>query len=111
MLLNRTRSVTGTPSVTRIRLVTGSTEGKTTNFAYSQGTAKSADWQASSIVGLNDCTIGTVWKIGSDYSNSTGNVTAKADFAAGPNSSGCTIAGLTPNFCKIGNTTAGSGCN
>ena len=89
---------------------TGSTDGKTTNFAYTQGTAKDSDWKATSIVGLNDCTVGTIWKIGSDYSNSTGNVTAKAGFTAGTGSSGCTINGLTPNFCKIGNLKGGDGC-
>ena len=89
---------------------TGSQSGKTTNFAYKQGsTPGTDDWSAQSIVGMNDCQTGTIWKIGSAYASATGNVTAKADFA--PQGTGCTIAGLTPNFCKIGNTTNGSGCN
>jgi hypothetical protein len=88
----------------------GSAAKSTSNFSYIQGSSSGTDnWKATSVVGLNDCQVGTVWMIGSAYASSTGNVTAKADFTA--KGTGCTIAGLTPNFCKIGNTTNGSGCN
>ena len=89
---------------------TGSTSGETTNFKYIQGsTTGTDDWSAFAKVGMNDCQTNTKWMIGSAYASATGNVTAKADFVAQGNQ--CTIAGLTPNFCKIGNTTNGSGCN
>ncbi len=88
----------------------GTAAAQTGNFSYIQGSSSGTDdWKATSVVGLNDCQVGTVWMIGSAYASATGNVTAKADFTA--NGSGCNIAGLTPNFCKIGNTTNGTGCN
>ena len=90
----------------------GTTSGQTANFQYIQGeTTGTDDWKAVSFVGLNDCQVGTAWMIGSDYSSTTGNVTAKADFSA--NGTGCSIAGLTPNFCKLtsAGVTKGDGCN
>ena len=86
----------------------GSKATETANFSYKQGTAETADWEATSTVGLNDCQIGTVWSIASKYASSTGNVTASAGFTA--KGTGCTVAGLTPNFCKIGNTAGTGGC-
>ena len=86
---------------------TGSTSGETTNFAYINEPDDN-DWKASSIVGLNDCQVGTVWSINSEYASATGNVTASAGFTA--KGTGCTVEGLTPNFCKIGNTTGTGGC-
>ena len=89
---------------------TGSESGATSNFNYIQGTTAGADnWKAVSSVGLNDCQVGTAWKLKSEYESSTGNVTAQASF--GPQGTGCTIAGLTPNFCKVGNKTGGANCN
>ena len=88
----------------------GASAHTTTNFSYVQG-GTDAEWQATSRVGLNDCQIGTIWLINSEYASSTGNVTASAGFTA--SGTGCTVAGLTPNFCKIGNVagTGGSASN
>ena len=86
----------------------GSAAKSTSNFTYVQGTAKTDDWKATSKVGLNDCQIGTVWYIASNYASSTGNVTAAAGFTS--KGTGCTVAGLTPNFCKIGNADGKGGC-
>ena len=88
---------------------TGSTSGSTTNFDYINDANGNAHWKAAAKVGLNDCKIGTVWALKSEYESNTGNVTAQASFTA--NGDGCTVAGLTPNFCKICNKTGGSGCN
>ena len=88
---------------------TGSTSGSTTNFNYINDISGNAHWKAASAVGLNDCQIGTVWAIKSEYESNTGNVTAQASFTK--NGDKCTIAGLTPNFCKVGNKTGGTGCN
>ena len=69
----------------------------TTNFTYAPGTtAGTDDWSATSRVGLNDCTKGSVWKVGASYASTSGNVTFTA---AGPGT-GCDD--LTPNFDKIG---------
>ena len=87
---------------------TGSTSGATTNFEYINDAKGNAHWKAAAKVGLNDCQVGTVWAIKSEYASSTGNVTAQASFTA--EGKGCTVAGLTPNFCKIGNKTGGTGC-
>ena len=92
----------------------GSSSGNTTNFSYinvmtGTGVTATGTWKAVSRVGLNDCTTSTTWTILSEYDNGTGNVTAQASFTA--NGTGCTVAGLTPNFCKIGNKTGGTGCN
>ena len=84
----------------------GTASHSTSNFSYINGSSK--HWTASSIVGLNDCQVGTEWSITSSYASNTGNVTASAGFTA--NGTGCTVAGLTPNFCKIGNTTGTGGC-
>ena len=86
----------------------GTSAKETSNFSYAQGTKGTDDWKASSVVGLNDCQVGTVWSIASAYASSTGNVTASAGFTA--KGTGCTVAGLTPNFCKIGNTAGTGGC-
>ena len=93
----------------------GSTSHSTSNFSYinvvsGTGTAATGTWKAASIVGLNDCQIGSTWAILSEYASNTGNVTAQASFT-GVGGSACTIAGLTPNFCKVGNKTGGAGCN
>ncbi len=92
---------------------TGSSSGETQNFAYinlmsGEGIAAIGTWKASSIVGMNDCMIGTEWTITSSYESSSGNVIAAAGFAK--NGDKCTISGLTPNFCKIGNSKT-TGCN
>lgn len=81
-----------------------STGGSTTNFIYGHGTAGSEDWKASSRVGLNDCQVGTIWKMGATYASSTGNITFTPGFTA--SGTGCTMAGLTPNFDKIGAASA-----
>ena len=88
---------------------TGSTSGATTNFDYINDAAGNAHWKAAAKVGLNDCQTGTVWSITSAYSSSTGNVTASAGFD-NKSVAACTVVGLTPNFCKIGNTTGTGGC-
>ena len=63
-----------------------STGGNTTNFTYANDSTNAATlaWKATTRVGLNDCQTGTVWAVGS----------------------GCTVDGLTPNFCKIGQATS-----
>lgn len=82
-----------------------STGGNTTNFTYGQGTTSGTDdWKATSRVGLNDCQVGTVWKMGASYASSTGNITFTPGFTG--SGDGCTIAGLTPNFEKIGAASA-----
>lgn len=73
-----------------------SESASTTNFTYAPGTAGTDDWSATSLVGLNDCTKGSIWKVGASYASSSGNVTFTA---AGPGD-GCDE--LTPNFNKIG---------
>ena len=78
-----------------------STGGSTTNFTYAEGsTSGTDDWKATSRVGLNDCQVGTVWKMGATYASSTGNITFTPAFDE--NGDDCTMAGLTPNFDKIG---------
>ena len=82
-----------------------STGGSTTNFTYGEGTAKATEaWKATSRVGLNDCQVGTIWKMGATYSSSTGNITFTPDFTGVGD--GCTVEGLTPNFKKIGAASA-----
>ena len=83
-----------------------STGGNTTNFTYANDSTNAATlaWKATTRVGLNDCQTGTVWAVGSSYASSTGNVTATPGFGA--KGSGCTVDGLTPNFCKIGQATS-----
>ena len=84
---------------------TGSQSGETTNFYYSQGTKNTADWLAVSHVGLNDCQANsTKWAVAATYSNSTGNVDFQPKFKGSDTK--CTVAGLTPNFCKIGSKTS-----
>ena len=83
---------------------TGAVSGATTNFNYIQGTAGTDDWKALSSVGLNDCQIGTEWGIGSTYTSGTGNIDFQPLFKAV--GTGCTVDGLTPNFCKLGSKTA-----
>ena len=84
-----------------------STGGNTTNFAYSEGETKNTEaWKATSRVGLNDCQTNTVWMMGATYASSTGNITFTPGFT--PNGNGCTMAGLTPNFDKIGAASAGN---
>lgn len=74
-----------------------SESASTNNFTYAPGTtAGTDDWSATSLVGLNDCTKGSVWKVGASYASTSGNVTFTA---AGPGT-GCDD--LTPNFNKIG---------
>lgn len=74
-----------------------SESASTINFAYAPGTtAGTDDWSATSLVGLNDCTKGSVWTVGASYASTSGNVTFTA---AGPGT-GCDD--LTPNFNKIG---------
>lgn len=74
-----------------------STSGSTTNFTYAPGTtAGTDDWSATSLVGLNDCSKGSIWKVGATYASTSGNVTF---VAAGP---GVGCDDLTPNFNKIG---------
>jgi prepilin-type N-terminal cleavage/methylation domain-containing protein len=82
---------------------TGSTSGNTTNFSYIQGGA-TADWKAVSRVGLNDCQIGTAWGVDASYTSGTGNVDFQPKFTAA--GTGCTVDGLTPNFCKLGSKTS-----
>lgn len=83
---------------------TGSASGATTNFNYIQGTSGTDDWKAVSRVGLNDCQIGTEWGIGSTYTSGTGNIDFQPLFIA--QGSGCTVEGLTPNYCKLGSKTS-----
>ncbi len=84
-----------------------STGGSTTNFTYSEGESKATDaWMAKSRVGLNDCQVGTVWKMGATYTSSSGNITFTPGFVG--SGDGCTEAGLTPNFNKIGAAAASS---
>ena len=74
--------------------------GNTTNFTYGAGTDGTDDWYATSRVGLNDCQIGSKWMVGSTYTSSSGNVSFEATFDG--EGDDCTVAGLTPNFEKIG---------
>lgn len=74
-----------------------SEEASTTNFKYAPGTTAETDaWSATSLVGLNDCEKGKIWKVGASYASSSGNVTFTA---VGP---GDDCDDLTPNFNKIG---------
>ncbi len=72
-------------------------EHKTSNFDYSGQVNADGQWDAVSLVGLNDCAKGKKWLLKVAYDETSGNLTT----TVGSDDTGNCISPLTPNFCNL----------
>ena len=75
---------------------------KTTVFDYSGKKNTDGEWQAQSLVGLNDCQKGKKWGLKASFDSNKGTVS----FKVGSDDKDNCITPLTPNFCNL--ATSGS---
>jgi prepilin-type N-terminal cleavage/methylation domain-containing protein len=73
---------------------------KTTVFDYSAKKDVAGEWDAVSLVGLNDCAKGKKWGLKATFDSNSGNVT----FKVGSDDVANCITPLTPNFCNLATT-------
>lgn len=70
---------------------------KTTVFDYSAKKSTAGEWNAVSLVGLNDCQKGKQWALLATYDQNKGTVS----FKVGSDDRANCITSLTPNFCNL----------
>jgi hypothetical protein len=70
---------------------------KTTVFDYSAKKSTAGEWNAVSLVGLNDCQKGKQWALLATYDQNKGTVS----FKVGSDDKANCITPLTPNFCNL----------
>ena len=73
---------------------------KTTVFDYSAKKAVAGQWNAVSLVGLNDCNKGKQWSLKATFDSNKGTVSVKV----GSDDKDNCITPLTPNFCNLATT-------
>ena len=80
---------------------TGSQQYKTSNFQYDEGEVGEADWTATPLVKLNDCTVNKKWTMKSDFTAGTTGDAGAYQLAFSDAGSDAECTGLTASWDNI----------